>query len=139
MGRELERRRYIRFSGRWLIHYARADKELFEETYTANLSMGGFCFDTAESIPASILLKLRIRITEYLEPIETLGVVVRSHPKEKGPGFETAVRLVSASDEDWERLVDWALCHQKLIRRKNAGDSGRVVEGENPAAEIGTF
>ena len=79
--------------------------------------MGGIAFNTSEQIPVSTLLKLKIRISEYLNPIEVVAVVARSRRREKGGGFVTAVRLVSTSDDDWERLVDWALSHRITERR----------------------
>jgi hypothetical protein len=110
--RILERRRHIRFRGQWIIHYSPRGKDQFDETYTTDLSLGGIVFNTSERLPVSTLLKLKIRVSEYLDPIETVAVVARSQRKEKGHGFATAVKLVATSDENWERLVDWVLSHR---------------------------
>ncbi len=89
-------------------------KDQFDETYTTDLSLGGIAFNTSEQLPVSTPLKLKIRVSEYLDPIEAVAVVARSQRKEKGGGFATAVKLVSTSDENWERLVDWALAHRVI-------------------------
>ncbi len=92
-------------------------KDQFEETCTRDLSIGGIAFNTSEQIPVSTPLKLKIRVSQYLDPIEAVAVVARSRRREKGSGFVTAVRLISTSDDDWERLVDWALSHRISQRR----------------------
>ena len=95
-----------------MIHYSPIGKDQFDETYTTDLSLGGIAFNTSEQIPVSTPLKLKIRVSEYLDPIEAVVVVARSRR------FVTAVRLVSTSDDDWERLVDWALSHRVSKRRR---------------------
>lgn len=87
-------------------------KDQFDETYTTDLSIGGIAFNTSEQIPVSTPLRLKIRVSEYWDPIKSVAVVARSQRKDKKHGFTTAVKLISASDDDWERLVDWALSHR---------------------------
>ena len=94
------------------MQYTPVGKDAFGETYTTDLSIGGIAFSTPTAIPRSIHLKFKIRTSEFLSPLEFIGVVTRCDREKGATGFVTAIRLLSASDEDWERLVEWTLTHQ---------------------------
>ena len=91
-------------------------RELFDETYTSDFSIGGISFETIVSIPIPTPLRFKIQISDHLAPIEFIGIVARSERKKKQVRFITGIRIVQVEDEPWERLMDWALKHRTVLK-----------------------
>jgi hypothetical protein len=90
-----ERRRNPRILKNFILSYfekSQPDKK-FEITQLRNISQGGMCFVTSQSLPAGLKIGVELRTPYLAETSHLYGEVLQSHDKVKGILYETRIRF----------------------------------------------
>jgi len=110
-----ERRRFIRLRKQVRVEY-RQDTDptdQWRDTFTKNISLGGFAIITREAISSGAFLRLRLHLAETdAEPVEAQGLVLRSAPSDtEKSGFATSGKFHQFVPDQFERLVAFVSAH----------------------------
>lgn len=76
LGQKVDRRQYVRFSARFPVTFT-GEGGRGEGTAT-DISMGGCALESDATLMPSMVLKLKLRVSEYALPVEVEAAVVRS-------------------------------------------------------------
>lgn len=107
-----ERRRFKRINRSYVVSYApikKSEELKFDISQTRNLSEGGLLFISDKKFEKDVVLKIKLRLPEFLDYVIVHVQVIDSRPLAKGITYETRGRFVEAEQriiEAIRRLVD---------------------------------
>lgn len=109
---DLERRKFARLNKHVKVYYTILSTEVEKtyheeiETVTQNISAGGVCFETKESLSSGALLKMEIELPRRKELIQSLGKVIWQQKKEEQK-HETGVAFFWITEEDRQAINNY--------------------------------
>lgn len=108
---KFERRKFKRINRNYIVSYApvKSEEIKFDISQTKNLSEGGLLFITDRKFDKDVVLKLKLKLPEFLDYVIVQVQVIDSTRMAKGMMSETRVRFVEAEQkviESIRKLVD---------------------------------
>lgn len=108
---KFERRKFKRINRNYIVSYApvKSEEIKFDISQTKNLSEGGLLFITDRKFDKDVVLKLKLKLPEFLDYVIVQVQVIDSARMAKGMMNETRVRFVEAEQkviESIRKLVD---------------------------------
>jgi len=112
----VERRRYPRVNGRFVVSYQPLGPDAkFDITQAKNISQGGLLLTSSRPFEKDTNLALRIRLPSMQEPIEPFGRVVESREVIKGVVYDTRLAFSVLSDADRRMMVEALDSYRKML------------------------
>lgn len=123
-------RQFIRHPSDVPIEYRLVDLANHLHEYLCNISNGGLCFTSIQSIPigAEILIQIPLRKPVF----EVKGAVTWCHPV--GEHFEVGVKFIDTRTERGVRMAE-QVCYIEHYKKEVFEKEGRVITGEEAAVE----
>ena len=88
--------------------------------FIRDISKGGLCFETGESVASGELLYFKVKIHFALWPFNCTGQVLRVQSLAKSHAFEVGVRFLSIDPKDGE-LIDLLAWEQQQKKERGTG------------------
>lgn len=117
-----DRRQSKRYAQQLVVQWQRQELEPSEEwrhAFVRDISKGGLCFETTESLAMGDLLCFKVKIHFSLWPFNCTGQVVRLRALSKTNYFEVGIMFVSIDPKDAD-LIDLLAWEQE--QKKNPKD-----------------
>ena len=119
----IEYRKSVRIDADIVIHFPYQDR--YQKSRTKNISMHGLLFEYKNALPIDSYVMIQIDLPDEFSPypIAAVGQVVRVKPLGT-ERFDIAVRMVSISPQDAEKIVKYA-----ALSRKDRDEKGDHTKG----------
>ena len=107
----LERRRFKRISGSYIVSYApmKSEELKFDISQTKNISEDGMLFISDRKFEKDVVLKMKLRLPEFSDYVIVQAQVIDSIQRVKGVMYETRARFIEVEQkvrESIRKLVD---------------------------------
>ena len=108
----LERRRFKRISGSYIVSYApmKSEELKFDISQTKNISEDGMLFISDRKFEKDVMLKMKLRLPEFSDLIIVQAQVIDSVQRVKDFMYETRARFINTEKKVKEairKLVDY--------------------------------
>lgn len=97
----IERRKFKRIKGTFIVSYApiKGEEVKFDVSQTRDLSEGGLMFVSGRKFEKDIILKIKLRLPEFLDYVIVKARVVGAKQLAKGPMYETRAQFIEMDEK----------------------------------------
>jgi hypothetical protein len=123
-------RKFIRHPSDIPMHYSLGDIVANKREYLKNISKGGLCFTSRESLEKGMIIKIEIPIHEPV--FSATGVVVWC--KKNGDYYDVGVKFTDVDSDKSLRMVE-QVCYIEHYKMEVLAKEGRRLSGTQAALE----